>query len=119
VPDKAPRQQVDELKDLVVAYAQQETIDPLKDLGRYVAWALAGAIVLGVGIVFTSIGLLRLLQTEGPDWLHKPGWSTTYPYLITLGLLIIGAVLTLRQTRSRSKRSTRKAGDRTSTKEAG
>jgi Putative Actinobacterial Holin-X, holin superfamily III len=101
VPDKAPRQQVDELKDLVVAYAQQETVDPLKDLGRYVGWALGGAVLLGVGVVFVSIGLLRMLQTEGPDWLHKHGWSTLYPYLIVLVLLIIGAALTLRQTRKR------------------
>ncbi|HEY3830838.1 MAG TPA: phage holin family protein [Acidimicrobiia bacterium] len=101
VPDKAPRQQVDELKDLVVAYAQQETIDPLKDLGRYIGWALGGAVMLGVGVVFVSIGLLRLLQTEGPDWLHENGWSTLYPYLIVLVLLAIGAGLTLRQTRKR------------------
>jgi membrane protease YdiL (CAAX protease family) len=101
VPDKAPRQQVDELKDLVVAYAQQETLDPLKDLGRYIGWALGGAVLLGVGIVFVSVGLLRALQTEGPDWLHKHGWSTVFPYLIVLTLLIIGAALTLRQTRKR------------------
>lgn len=101
MPDKAPRQQVDELKDLVVAYAQQETIDPLKDLGRYIAWALAGAILLGTGVVFVSIAIIRLLQTEGPDWLHRRGWSTTYPYLIVLALLLIGSVLTLRQTRKR------------------
>ena len=101
MPDKAPRQQVDELKDLVVAYAQQETVDPLKDLGRFVGWALGGAILLGIGVVFVTIGLLRMLQTEGPDWLHKHGWSTLYPYLIVLALLIIGAVLTLRQTRKR------------------
>ncbi len=105
MPDKAPRQQVDELKDLVVAYAQQETIDPLKDLGRYIGWALAGAIMLGTGVVFVSIALVRMLQTEGPDWLHKPGWSSTYPYLIVLALLLIGAVLTLQQTRKRPNRA--------------
>ncbi len=112
MPDKAPRQQVDELKDLVVAYAQQETIDPLKALGRYIAWAISGAVLLGVGVVFVSIASIRLLQTEGPDWLHKRGWSTTYPYLIVLVLLLVGAVLTLRQTRKRPSR------DRHSTKDA-
>ena len=113
MPDKAPRQQVDELRDLVVAYAKQETVDPIKGLGRYVAWALGGAVFFGVGIVFISIGVLRMLQTEGPDFEHHPHWSTVYPYLITLALLIIGAVLTLRQTRTRSKRAN------SSTKEAG
>lgn len=102
MPDKAPRQQIDELKEIVVSYAKQETLDPLKDIGRYVAWAVGGALLLGVGVVFVSIALVRLLQTEGPNWLHKRGWSTVYPYLIVLVLLAVGAVLTLRQTRKRS-----------------
>jgi hypothetical protein len=108
VADKAPKQQVDELRQLVVDYARQETVDPLKDLGKYIAWGLAGAILLGTGVVFVAIAVVRLLQTEGPDWLHKPGWSTTYPYLIVLVLLAIGAGATLSQTR---KKPSAKTGD--------
>ena len=118
MPDKAPRQQVDELRDLVVAYAQQETVDPLKGLGRYAAWSLGAAVLLGTGVVFTAIGLLRMLQTEGPDFEHHPGFSTLYPYLITLGVLVLGAVLTLRQTRNRPKKK-KDTSSATSTKESG
>ncbi len=99
--DKAPKEQIQELKDLVVSYAKQETIDPLKGIGRYIGWALGGALLLGTGVVFVAIGFLRMLQTEGPDWLHKRGWSTTYPYLVLLVLLALGAVLTLRQTKKK------------------
>ena len=35
--------QVGELKNMVVGYAKQETIDPLKSLGRYVGFGAGGS----------------------------------------------------------------------------
>jgi putative superfamily III holin-X len=77
-----------ELRDLVIAYFKQETITPLKALGRYAGFGLAGALLLGFGALFLSVGALRALQTEtggtfDGDW----SWA---PYLIVVtGLVIV------------------------------
>jgi hypothetical protein len=71
-----------ELWDLVRAYAKQETVEPMKGLGRYVAWGLAGSIVLAVGLVLLLLGGLRALQTE-TGTMFTGNWSWA-PYLIAL-----------------------------------
>ncbi|MFN0091006.1 MAG: hypothetical protein ACKVWR_12175 [Acidimicrobiales bacterium] len=75
-----------ELRDLVVAYAKQETIEPLKGLARYVAWGVAGASAMALAAVLVLLGVLRLLQTETGD-AFDGNWSFV-PYAITL----LGAV---------------------------
>jgi hypothetical protein len=57
---------VAETIDLVKAYAEQETIGPIKGAGRWIGLGLAGAMVLGIGLSLVLLGLLRLLQTEWP-----------------------------------------------------
>ena len=75
-----------ELKDLVIAYAKQETIDPLKGLGRYVGYGLAGALLIGTGVCFLAIGLLRALQGNR-GWLFHGNWSWV-PYAIDVVALV-------------------------------
>ena len=81
-----PQQEVRELKDLVVAYAKQETVEPLTGLGRYVGYGLAGALLMGTGLGFLAIGLLRALQTNRA-WLFHGNWSWV-PYIIVVILLL-------------------------------
>jgi hypothetical protein len=81
-----------ELVDLVIAYAKQETIEPLKGLGKKTALGLGGALLLGLGGVFASIGALRAMQTE-TDWFDD-NW-TWAPYLITVAILGVLAVIGL------------------------
>jgi hypothetical protein len=50
--------------DLVKAYAEQETIGPLKGAARWLGMGIAGAITLALGLGLVLLGLLRLLQTE-------------------------------------------------------
>jgi hypothetical protein len=95
-----PQQDVRELKDLVVAYAKQETIEPLKGLGRYVGYGLAGALLMGTGACFLAIGLLRALQGNR-GWAVHGNWSWV-PYVIDVVLLVVVAALVWL---SRSKRS--------------
>ena len=90
--DKSPQEQINEVKDLVVGYAKQETIDPLKGLLRTVGVGLLAAFVAGIGVVFLAIALLRLLQTETPDGLHRGNWSVL-PYLFVFVALIGGGAL--------------------------
>ena len=101
-----PQQTVRELKDLVVAYAKQETTDPLKGLARYVGWGLAGALLIGTGIGFLAVGLLRALE-DNRGWLFHGNWSWV-PYAIdVIGLVAIAALVWT--TRSRHSRRTKRS----------
>lgn len=89
--EKSPQDQIRELKDLVVDYAKQETVEPIKALGKYIGWALAGALLLGTGITFLAIGLLRFLQTSTPELIDGSGKSSWFPYFATiLALVAVG-----------------------------
>jgi membrane protein implicated in regulation of membrane protease activity len=86
--EKTPQEQLRELKELLIAYFKQETLDPLKGLARYVGFGLLGALLMGTGIFFVAMGLLRALQTQTGTALTG-NWSWV-PYLITMfGLLLV------------------------------
>jgi hypothetical protein len=77
--------------DLLKAYAQQETIGPLKGAGRWLGMGLAGAVALGLGLALVLLGLLRLLQTE---WTRSAtgalSWvSYAIVLLVCLGLIAL------------------------------
>ena len=88
---KKPADHIAELKDLVVGYARQETIDPLKTLGRYLRFGVAGAFFVGAGSLFLLLGILRLMQSFSP-FEHDTGALSLVPYGVTFvaGLVIIG-----------------------------
>jgi hypothetical protein len=77
-----------ELVDLVVGYAKQETLDPIKKLGKTVALGIVGAVALGLGVVFLSLAALRAMQSETEAFDDN---LTFLPYVITMALLLIGA----------------------------
>ncbi len=89
---KSPGDHLGELKDLVVGYAKQETVDPLKSLGRYLGWGIAGSILIGFGVCLTLLGLLRFLQTLDvfADDGAQPGAMSLLPYVITL---VVGGIV--------------------------
>ena len=78
-------QLVTELWDLIVAYFKQETTEPLKSLGRVIAFGIAGSLAIGIGVVFFAVGGLRLLQDE-TDVFHG-NWSFV-PYILMILLLL-------------------------------
>ncbi len=86
--DTPVRELLTELVSLVVAYAKQETIDPLKRLGRYVAWGVAGAVLISVGCLLLTVAVLRALQTELGG--HLSGSLTWLPYV---GALIFAVIV--------------------------
>ena len=83
-----PAQTIRELKDLVVAYAKQEMLDPLKGMGKYLGFGLGGAVLLGTGIFFLA---MALLQTETGDAFED--WRSFLPYLIVVVVLVVIAAL--------------------------
>ncbi len=88
---KKPADQVTELKDLIVAYVKQETVDPVKNMGRYLQYGAAGALLIGTGALFLLFALLRGLQTIDvfrPDDPLQPGIASLAPYAITIGAAV-------------------------------
>lgn len=76
-----------ELYDLLVAYARQETTEPLKGLGQYLSYGAGGSIMVALGSTLLVIGVLRLLQTEtGSTFTGNWSWA---PYLLTLLVAVV------------------------------
>ena len=71
-----------ELWGLTKDYARQETVEPLKGVGRYLGYGAAGALLLGIGVILLILAGLRALQTETGDALD--GSLSWLPYLIVL-----------------------------------
>jgi predicted cobalt transporter CbtA len=100
--DKSMPTLAGELYDLVRAYAKQETIEPIKGLGRFAAFGAVGSVLVGIGVVLLALGLLRLLQTEtGGTFDDRWSWA---PYLLTflLPAVVVGLALAgMRRRRAR------------------
>jgi len=82
-----------EIWEMAVAYARQETIDPLKGLGRFLRYGVSGAIAMGIGVGMLLLAGLRALQTEtSTTFTGNLSWI---PYLITVaaGLVLMGLAL--------------------------
>ncbi|HEC10166.1 MAG TPA: hypothetical protein ENI86_11485 [Acidimicrobiales bacterium] len=83
-----------ELVELLKDYARQETVGPLKGVGRYLAFGLAGSLLIAVAVVLLTLALLRALQTEtGSVFTGSLNWI---PYLITLLFVVLVASLATR-----------------------
>ncbi len=80
-----------ETLQLVIDYIKQETLDPLKGLGRFIAFGVAGSVALAIGLVILSVAFLRLLQTEtGTAFAGNLSWV---PYLIcTVAVVLVAAI---------------------------
>ncbi|MDQ3895988.1 MAG: hypothetical protein M3326_01855 [Actinomycetota bacterium] len=77
-----------DLWQLVVGYAKQETIDPVRNLGRFIGYGVAGALLGGLGAVLLLLGGLRALQTETGSAFD--GRRTWIPYVLVL--IVSGAI---------------------------
>lgn len=91
-----------ELWDMVRSYAKQETVEPLKGLGRFLAFGAAGSLLLGIGTVLLAIAGLRALQTEtGSTFDGSWSWA---PYLIVLvGCAVLIALAMSRTTKRKDR----------------
>lgn len=89
--DKSLPNQVTELWELVVAYTKQETVEPIKNLGRFVAFGVVGSLLLAVGLPTLVLATLRAVQAESGD--HLTGSLTFVPYLAAAALALLFAGL--------------------------
>src|SRR3954451_22032613 len=85
--------QIGELWRMVLAYVRQETVEPVRNLGRFVAFGVAGSLVLALGVGLLILATLRFFQTEtGSTFTGNLSWV---PYLIMLvvSLVLAGAAM--------------------------
>lgn len=86
--DKSLPTQIGELWRLVLAYFRQETVEPVRNLGRFVGLGIAGSLLLGLGVGLLMLATLRFFQTEtGSTFSGHLSWV---PYLI---MLVVAFVL--------------------------
>ncbi len=74
------------------SYIVQETVGPLRGLGRYVLFGLIGAIGVSLGVVFGALGVVRVLQAEtdlfNANWSFVPHMAGAFVLLMAIALLI-------------------------------
>ena len=78
----------DDLVDLFRRYLRQETVEPLRSLGRYILFGAAGSVLVGVGLVLLAVGALRGLQV----WGELDGRWSWVPYLVAALPLALAGV---------------------------
>lgn len=71
---------VQDLWDLLVSYARQETVEPLRNVGRFIAYGVGGMMIMTIGAIFLTMSALRALQTQTGS-VFDGNWSWV-PYLI-------------------------------------
>lgn len=87
---------------LVIDYIKQETLTPLKGLGRFMLFGVVGSVALAIGLVVLSVAFLRVLQGEtGSTFTGNWSWA---PYLIcTVAVVAVAAVAVMAVTRGQAR----------------
>jgi hypothetical protein len=83
----------DDAFQLTVDYVKQETVEPLRGLGRFLGYGIVGSFALAFGILLILLGVLRLLQTETGTTLTGHWSWVPYAVVILLGLGVIGVAV--------------------------
>jgi hypothetical protein len=88
---------------LIVDYVKQETLQPLKGLGRFVLFGIVGSVALAVGLIILAVAFLRVLQGEtGTTFAGNWSWA---PYLIcTVALVVVAVVAVAAVQRGQARR---------------
>ncbi len=85
---------IGEIFDLVKDYAKQETLDPLKGIGKWLAFGAAGSVLLAIGLIELALAMLRALQTEtGTALTGNLSWIP--PLLTVVGIGIVCGALAM------------------------
>lgn len=86
-----PLEGAQEMQQLLVSYAKQETVEPLKQLGRYLGLGIAGSLLMFLGVFFGGLATLRLMQSI--EVFSGSSWASTLPYLVSVAVLLLAIVL--------------------------
>jgi hypothetical protein len=79
----------DDAFQLTVDYLKQETVEPLRGLGRYLYMGILASFLVAIGLLMILIGILRLLQKETGTALTG-NWSwVPYAVVVFLGIVVV------------------------------
>lgn len=88
-PTELP-QLITEFIDLAKAYLRQETVEPAKQLGRFVGLSLAAGIVFTIGAIFLTIAGLRWVLSALPS---GPNWQAVGYLIAAVALGVVSALI--------------------------
>jgi hypothetical protein len=77
---------INELVEMIIAYVKQETIGPIRSIGRYIAFGIAGGLLIAMGGGLLLLAAVRAAQAEAGT--HLKGDLTWVPYV---GGILLGA----------------------------
>ena len=80
-----------EIRELALRYVKEETIQPIKDMGRFALYGALGSIFVGFGVMFLLLAALRFLQEQFPVMNGTLSWL---PYVIVAVLAMVIIALT-------------------------
>jgi hypothetical protein len=93
---------LDEFVSMVVAYAKQETLDPIKSLGRFILFGFLGALLIALGGGLLALAAIRAIQAEtGRHLTGSLTWMSYFGGLFVAGLGTTWAVTRIMKATSR------------------
>ncbi len=97
-PKKNDSGEIGEVVDLLKTYVKQETIGPLKGIGKKIGLGVAGAFLLGLGLLFLSLGLLRLIQDKLPRLASGSlSWLSYFVVIIFCAVVSVIALMRIKK----------------------
>ncbi len=88
---------IDAVIDALSSYVKGQLVRPLSGAGRWLLFGIVGGVLVGAGVVFMLLGLLRLLQTELSGISAADSRLSWLPYLIVLVIGVGVLVVTLQR----------------------
>jgi len=88
----------DDVFDLVVSYAKQETIEPLRGALRWILWGLASMAFICTGLVFIVLGVVRVTQDVlGDSFLHSWSFVSYFVGVLACGIVVAFALTSIKK----------------------
>ena len=88
---------IDAVIDALTSYVKGQLVRPLSGAGRWLLFGIVGGVLVGAGVVFALLGVLRLLQTELSGISAADSRLSWLPYLIVLVLGVGVLIVTLQR----------------------
>ena len=85
------REDLDDIRAVAVRYVKEETLQPLKDTGRFALYGALGSVFVGIGVVLLLMSVLRFFQEQFEVFRGTLSWI---PYLIVAVLALLVMALT-------------------------
>lgn len=88
----------EDVLDLVVSYAKQETIEPLRGAMRWILWGLASMAFICTGLVFLVLGVVRLSQDVlGESFQHSWSFVSYFVGVFACGVVVAFALTSIKK----------------------